>query len=311
MFDNQHRSADQGLIKYDIKQKKSSLFMSYNQIFGDTFFDASNHSMALDPIENMVYLNDGDGTVFIINLTTKEVEHISTEHKAIGGYHRGIFIHNEYHIIGGMYSKKHLKWNKDKQEYDILHADIHDELGLSFDDFAWIYDENQDMLHCLGCCDGLDESLFIYSYSFGDKKWMKSEKELQRLMDSGCQSGIMAPDGEYVWIFYDFMEGAEDNKRKYLTVLKLEDMSLKRSKIELPDDGRYHAVMMSNGEEKNELLLYGFVRNELDLDVPEDVMRVILAFYCVEYVYLFDRDYGTEPQWRICVQDIIDNLNRD
>lgn len=140
------------------------------------------------PNKSMIVINPDNGSMKIHESSIR-----------IGKDVKVISIDNEFHMIGGGESNKHLKWNNKMLECEILHdlkkdinwdkighhqlIRIHDKI-LSFGGFSWELFRSLDK---------------VYEYGIISRKWIVTGVKLpSKLHDFGC---VKVFNGQYVILF--------------------------------------------------------------------------------------------------------------
>ena len=103
-----------GIYEFDIKQQKYNLLIKYPKDL-----ETTRHSMCYnrDKQELCIY----NEQLIQINMKTHKFKFYKNRFDT-GQYGRILCINNEYHIIGGSSSNKHIKWNENKNKFDIIHT---------------------------------------------------------------------------------------------------------------------------------------------------------------------------------------------
>eukprot|EP01084_Bolivina_argentea_P127027 224741_1 len=97
--------ADGDIYNYNLQTQKWSLIKRIETI-DSCSLNWNVYAAAL--CNNQLYLSDDDGALITINVVNKT---------HIGCYSHGFMINDEYHIIGGEYNNKHLKWNSKSNKW--------------------------------------------------------------------------------------------------------------------------------------------------------------------------------------------------
>ena len=242
------------------------------------------------------------GGLMKINTKTNKSQVIPTDYRT-GHSAQCIMIDDEFHVIGGYGSNKHLKWNETEQKLETVHT-FSD--ARYFTKFSIIYLESRSRLLFMGGSHGPGKDYMdnIYIYDTKTKQWTYTEYKMpQKLYFFGS---IACKEDKYVIIFGG--KGIERNKKNTIWIMDVDTMEFKESGIVCPMEGYFQAVLMGSNE-KRELLTFGFVRclwktkefvkvNEL----PLELVGVIASYYCTEYVHLLEEKGN---HWKIQLDRIL------
>eukprot|EP01084_Bolivina_argentea_P125226 221891_1 len=283
-----------GIYKYNIKEEKASLLIAYCELTrydGNRFTKMLDEcassgysltfSMAIDDIQNELYLMNEFGICLLINLISMENKYIFSTIET-GLYPSLICINDELHIIGGDKNRKHLIFNV-KTKLNVPYT-VHEfkERKESFYAFSTCYIELKQLLFLFGGFDGDDDTYSIYIYSVGDKIWKISKTELSFNVCS--QVVMLTPNEKNIIIF---------GTNGVIYIINVDNMNIFKTNITLPlsdiEANTEFTTVISNkyNYKTNYLLISGYIRKCINYEIPSQIEEIILKSYYLHYIYLY------------------------
>ena len=287
---------------YNLLQEKFSKWIDLNSTtINYNQFRPGYHGLALDDINQKIF-SHLYSSLFEICLKTKSMDVTSTNYECVFG--TAHVIDGEYHLIGGGKQNAHVIWNELDIKYDKIHT-FNDWLSESFF-FNSVFLKSMNRILLFGGTNGTLKAYdHIYSYSIAEKKWVKLTLKLPHLVyHSGC---VVTMDERYI-IFLGGVSKRDDTLRLHngILVLNTKNMEFRRSSINCPECREYQAVVIKPNNEGDELIIDGFVRRCVDMDVPKEILCFILKMYGTEIVYIFDQH---KCVWKTSISHILRGTN--
>lgn len=244
----------------------------------------------------------------IIDFTTMKWKSINCPYLSHCDGAKCIIINNEFHLIGGKRSNKHLLWKEDKEIFEELH--VFEDLSEGFKSHKLIYIKSKQILLMFGG-ESVQQPLdTIYKYEISENKWSEMELKMpQKLSEFGL---IATNDERFVILF----GGVLYDKRGYTSsksifILDLENEIFSESLIQCPMAYMFDAIVYNNYPYSEMILTAGFVRNlrksqnESLPILPHDIISFIASLFISEYVHLIDVKDG--KHWKMNLDEIVNN----
>ena len=282
-----------GIYEFDIIQKKYNLLIKYPKDFVTT-----RHSICYNPDKHELCIYNEQSTLIKIDINTHKFQLYKNQFPT-GQYGIILCINNEYHIIGGSSSNQHLKWLDNEQDFQIMHTFKEWDNGILGHGVIYLPSKNKILVfngYILG--DNKRNIDDIYEYLIDDNEWIKLQdiKIPKRLYSMGH---VVTKDENFVIIFGG---AAPDTTQQTIWIWNLSEMKFYISDVKCPVNDTFHAVIVNYS---NDLAVYGFVRRVCkanDLNVPDDIGKLMENYYKVEYIHLtqsFDQKHWKIPLYEI------------
>ena len=304
-----NRESD-GIYKYNIRDNLWSKIIDYpsNMI-------VRARTAAFDAKHNSLFVSyTGDHTFFELELDSLKINVL--KHTNFFGHNtRIIQIDNKLHHIGSRWGNKimfhhvwdtmdnNLRYFSDKKEHK-LHSSATNGLGRH----GLIYLNSKKSIFLFGgrIAFGTNCSDDIYQFSCFDEKWNKLNIKMPMKLQS---FGIVKSRSERFIIIL----GGISNKQKSsnIYIYDVRDGIFSKSKIEIPECGKCHAVI-TNNKEDDEKICFGFIRNCYKMndfnclqELPFYLIKFISKWICLQEIYLLHHNSGNH--WKINIDHILQN----
>ena len=273
----------------------------------NTFYTYPNESGAVINFEsNIVYINNRAGSIVILKIKQNTLEVIDGLVRT-GIESKEILIRNELHIIGGMHSNKHFRFDHKTKKLDIVHS--FDNLSAA-EIATGIAQISGKLLTFVGDDDAgapYDQPE-VLEYNISNNEWrtLQTKSGIPREMYKfGCVSVL---NNQYVLLFGGGQMYLEIERYRDIYIYSISKQTFTKSTIKCPKRDTYCAVNVSN-HDRDQSIVFGFVRRQWkdsqiaqQLFPPEYLLRLMHSFYLNEFVHVFQKG---GKHWRINVFDII------
>eukprot|EP01083_Nonionella_stella_P276104 937964_1 len=294
---------EDGLYKYNVQFNDFNLVVQYPDLL-----TVHDQGICFDSASQIVYLLCNEDEFITIDLKTKEIEtHMGTDPSGnpIGCYPHLVMLDDECHIIGGSDNNRHLMWNKEKGEMEIIHTFSHLKGGISGQ--ALIYIRSRHALFMCGCFAWRNNDLYdsIWKYDVIHRHWTQlNDVKLPRKM---YDFGYVVDAQERYCILFGGMTDVGPVASVYIWDIR--NMEFHESDIKVPA-GRCEAVLLHN--EADSVLIDGFVRSQctshsIHMSMEMELMVLIESYYKVQYVHINDTTNGYH--YRISLYKLLDGVD--
>ena len=205
----------------------------------------------------------------------------------VGTRPQSLMINNEFHIIGGSYNNRHLKYNEETKQLEVLHYFVDGDIWrhrlvrikqklLLFGGSNWNDSKCTDAVH---------------QYDISNNKWTKLNVKLPApSCDFGCAPIL---NGRCVALFGGF-NGHALMWMDDIWIYSIDKKLFRRSNIKCPNEVAEYQAITIKDKLKNELAVFGFVRNEWNvlqinerLFPPRYLLNIVQKYYLNEVIHLF------------------------
>ncbi len=305
-------SQSHGLLKYSFNTDSWTKQMVINQLARPLYFPSfGSYASRLNPSAinskaNTIYFISSTGS--IAKLQIKD-DRTPTNWEIINPVHpfqvpfgsKAVILNNTFHIIGGYYNNYHVKWNDTLNQFETLH--------------------NLNKINSNQCGFGLHQVVKIKNklILFGGREPNNGNKILDRICEYDINNNFwyvldtklptpFIPCG-CISILHDqyvLLMGVKDDnaginfnniwslKQDDIWIYSVRSKKFKKSDIKCPRKGAFDVAKMCD-RNKDELIVYGFVRNEWKISTmqhlyfpPHYLIQIMHQYYLNESVHLFD-----------------------
>ena len=295
-----------GIIEYDIITNKWKKWIIDDPAKISEDGPHSHSSICYNPVTKQIFILETEN-IAICDVQQKQLKQYPSKAIKCTTTTQCFCIDSVCHVIGRFVDESeqesHYIWNDEAKQLQHNYT-FDDRPGLHH--FSLIHLKKRKELVILGGfdCDSFSRDT-IYVYSLLSKEWKKLDIKMPRKMFGFGY--VITKDERYVII----MGGNKENMQltDAIYILDLRVMKFCKCKIRLPFEGCCRAVIMGN-ETKNDLLVHGFVKNEMNkyrMNIPFALISLIAIWHLTEYIYVVDYEYGTH--WKVSVDEIFQQKN--
>ena len=176
-----------------------------------------------------------------------------------------IFAKGSLHLIGGRMNPKHYIWNDDNKKFEPT-FDFHPIYGASV-----VHIPSKDMLLFFGG----GNIRQIWQFSFGAKKWTEWGDHIKFAGEYGMS--VLTNDEKYV-----ILDGGSRSPKIF--ILDIDEQCMLNCSITFPE--RELSLLTKTGDiERDNCLIYGYSRNVKSLEIPVEIINLLVEYYSVEMLH--------------------------
>ena len=303
-----HRTRLSALLKYDVIKNECAEFMKLPEALS-----CGCNYLCIDKETNIIYGVSKNG-IYAIDLNTKETKIIfkSIETESLQQYG---WKHNATLTIAE--SKLHIF--AENNDYEDIHSvyDINtgvmrnEEVTLPAGDFAihrTISVESRNILIFVG----VDYRHTVVMYDISKDIWKMMDIRVS-VDNDDYEPGIIATrDGRYIIFFIQTDTGwddeDDDEDENAIEIIDLEKKTIRISDVKFPKPfvGSTHAFLVDDFAQ-SDIIINGYLRRFGRLDIPFDLIGMMIKYFAGEYVHLYKRTTGAH--WTIPLDEIVKNVH--
>ncbi len=312
-FDEQSNSlytfhSTNGLYKYSFDINSWNKYITIQNDLNPFFFNTRCPTSAINCNTNTIYIYGGNlKSLGKLKITDNENKWDVTDNlieSDVGA--QAIIINDEFHVIGGYKSNKHLKYMEQTKQFKVLHSfdtmfpTKVEEFGLH----RLVKVKNKLLMFGGFSIISWECTNRICQYDITENQWTELNVKMPDILCFfGCTSILY---DQYVVIFGG--KQSPFKPREAIWIYSIEDKTFISSQVECPKGGELEAITI-NDRSKDELAVNGFIRKEWSISesfLPNDLIEMIHSYYLNEWVHLFHCESG--EHWKIDVFDVIKNV---
>ena len=275
---------EHGLYKYNTLNNQWTLFFGYPPEF--TSDNHNNHRICFDKTNNCIYLYQNRDKMVLFDLNTLKMDTHKT--KSIGDYPAFLMVNDECHIILGHESKYHYKWNSTLNQVEVKFEFLQPQTGIYRPAAVHIKSQNKLLLFGYDGTDVHSDEIWEYDMNDSCPSWRKLNNiKLPSKID--CSALVLSKHEDYLIIFGG--ESEEWLLVKNIFILDLNSKIFYESKLKLLHGKTLPKAVLMNDDERNHVLLDGFVRNiskEHDMNIPYELIQILHVYFDAETIYLLE-----------------------
>eukprot|EP01084_Bolivina_argentea_P142970 251137_1 len=224
------------VYNYNLQTNEWSLIKSIQTIDDNNGINRFGGSAAALYNDQLLYLSDQNASLMTINIVDKTVNKLytSTNPNHIGCYSNGFMINNEYHIIGGEYNNKHLKWNSQSNKWQTVHIfSEFEELTVN----PVVFLKSKQKMFMFGGYQFDIQKYFdtIYEYNIQQNIWNKMNIK----MPKACCVGIAVPVIREQFILLFGWYNHDDFDQDDIFIFSVSQQQFRKSLIKCPTKSIY------------------------------------------------------------------------
>lgn len=248
------------------------------------------YCLQFDAIRNILYCTGYNIPIFMIDIQDCKLKTKTTLIE--GGMGTILNVNGTIHLIGGIYSDKHLVLNHDTRDVSEIY-NFETPLDL---DISLIHVYSKEMMLMI-------EGRNIWKYKLNTQKW---EKNIKLPFDHQALSPILTSDEKYIII------STHDGGGIFVLDISSDDYLLFQSDIRIP--WKQSHLMTKTGGLKDELLVTGWIRSKFKSSAfqgtpqpPMYLMTTISQWYSQEELHCIDP--YSKQHFIIKIKHIFSSLN--
>ena len=219
-----------------------------------------------------------------------------------------LIIDNTLHAICGDYNKTHSVWSDEKYGFEVLYTfpTIQGTAQEGMYGHSVIHIRKRNILYLFGGYQYLNSKqkhyLSIWRCDIDQGfKWTKLSDKLAKPVV--CQAAVPICNEKYIILFSRYHDG-----KIQLFDVEKESLQLLDYKFNQNDGLSSYNKFGAGNNEREEMIINGYIRRNTSTNIPQQLMKLVYDYYCLEMIYLVDSE-GFMPKFNVIdAEDILSVL---
>eukprot|EP01084_Bolivina_argentea_P127853 226079_1 len=294
--ENKYFSDAKGIYKFNTKENKWTLFISYPKDLKISF-----HSICYNPNTNIIYMYCKENMMIKIDIKTSKSE-INVVDLAIASYPSMFILNNKCHLIGGHDNKCHLIWDDNKRQFEKVFEFSEWRKGNKCHGLVHIPSQHSFLL--FGGHSKNQTCFWKCKYESNNWQWIKisnarlPKKRLHKF-------GVVIDQSDQYLIVFGGVSSGQINQHIYVMNIK----KFKWYKVIMDGPVKGHCYGILDCDMSVGTAVYGYVRNLANLyllNIPQDLIRICHMYCSTEIMHMISD--VNRKHYSVDLSHVIDNM---